>query len=102
VLAQVLPARDPAAAPFAAMCAAHAVRAGADHRPVSGSGPFPHAKACGYCGLLAHHPPLAGAGFAVPLLRSTCRSEAAARVFVFRPTPQFCQGRPRGPPQRVS
>jgi hypothetical protein len=61
-----------------------------------------HAKACGYCNLLAHSPPIGGAAFvaAVPLVAS--QRMLARRVRHALPLPRFALAAPRGPPQAVA
>lgn len=61
-----------------------------------------HAKACGYCNLLAHSPLIGGAAFVavVPLVAS--HRVLALRVRHVLPLPRFAFATPRGPPQTVA
>ncbi|WP_323120362.1 DUF2946 family protein [Burkholderia alba] len=57
VVTQWLPA-NAQPLPVAALCSARAFAPDGAHPPSSSPAPIPHVKQCGYCDLLAHHPPL--------------------------------------------
>jgi hypothetical protein len=90
----------------AALCSAHdafsPIAARASHSPAAPSHDDHHAKACGYCNLLAHSPPVGGASFvaALPRLASHRVPVHLARHVLF--SPRFAFATPRGPPLTVA
>lgn len=87
------------AQPIAALCSTKVdAESHAPDRAIPGGHP---AKTCGYCNLLAHHPPLTGLGYTgwIP-------SAPAARELAYPVAPDVARARfslapPRGPPLTV-
>lgn len=125
VVTQLLPTQPvaPASAPAdvraqlrAALCSAHnaalplEARASPLYEPARDSvlGPHSpshddhHAKACGYCNLLAHSPPIGGAVFVAVVSLVASQRVLALRVRHVLPLPRFALATPRGPPQTVA
>lgn len=109
VITQMLAARESAASPavsLAELCSTHAARAihavADDSHEGTPNSSTHHDKACGYCGFLAHHLPLAGGGFNLPRASTAFGPAVYARALGFRLPARFSPNRPRGPPAGVS
>ncbi|WP_245982928.1 DUF2946 domain-containing protein [Trinickia fusca] len=103
IVTQWLASQEEAGATFTAtLCSARPLDARNSPDRATSSPPSHHAKSCGYCNLLAHHPPLTHAIWAdwAVLHADVPRAHRAASTV--RVSVRFALACPRGPPHMVS
>lgn len=96
-VSEVLAASRAATVADAALCAAHDTSDDTSHDADAAPHDM-HGKACDYCGLLAHAPPLPAAKAACALAAAATEHRAAVRFETLRLPFVFRSAQPRAPP----
>lgn len=92
VMSQALEHAERASDPAAALCTVDALQGHAK------SSMADHMDACGYCSVLAHHPPVAPSAVVASTTTWIAHTRTVALSTGILPTATFPSGRPRGPP----